>query len=69
MAHAAMRSDGSSQTASRKNAAVEPDAEPGAAASKAAKQACASAEVGARIAIGVEAPVNDSVEWPGAISS
>ena len=67
MAHAAMRSHGSSQTASRKNAAVEPDAEPGAAASKAAKQACASAEVGARIAIGVEAPVNDSVEWPGAI--
>lgn len=46
---------------------MEPDAEPGAAASKAAKQACASAEVGARIAIGVEAPVNDSVEWPGAI--
>lgn len=69
MAHAAGRPDGSSQTASRKSAAGGPDAEPGAAASKAAKQACASAEVGARIAIGVEAPVNDSVEWPDAISS
>ncbi len=52
----------SSQAASRKNASAELDAELGVAASTAAKQACAGAEIGARIAIGVEAPMNDSVE-------
>ncbi|MFD1042843.1 hypothetical protein [Pseudoxanthomonas kaohsiungensis] len=60
----------SSQAASRKSAFEDDlDAEPGAAASTGAKQACAGAEVGARIAIGVEAPMNGSVEWPEAISS